>query len=334
MANITFKKDDTTALKGVAILMMLWLHLFHHADWYSRATPLVFVCGKPLVSWISNATNPVYFFTFLSGYGLYLSYKKGKADNLLRVKKLYSHYWFYTIVFGLIGFLLGKPGYPGNLMTIAYNVTGWETTYNGTIWFLFPYCLLALSSKKLFSFADKYKGYVILIAIGFIYIVCLSVLHFWGEYLIAHQWAYMPEHYFELLCPFILGYYCAKYVNISILRQKLGTGWKVAFLLVLSMSIMMFATSALSVILYPLYVSMFCLLFSVMEKPRWMSVFLKDIGETSTSIWFLHAYFCWYFIPEYIYFFKYPLLIFLILVVVSYTTARLLDFVYNRIKPF
>jgi len=76
MANITFTKDDTTALKGVAILMMLWLHLFHHADWYSRATPLVFVCGKPLVSWISNATNPVYFFTFLSGYGLYLSYKK------------------------------------------------------------------------------------------------------------------------------------------------------------------------------------------------------------------------------------------------------------------
>lgn len=144
----------------------------------------------------------------------------------------------------------------------------------------------------------------------------------------------MPEHYFELLCPFMLGYFCAKYVNVSVWRRKLGTGWKVAFLLVLSMGIMMFATSVLSVVLYPLYVSMFCLLFSIMKKPRWLSVFLKNMGETSTSIWFLHAYFCWYFIPEYIYYFKYPVLIFLILVVVSYATARLLDFVYNRIKPF
>lgn len=334
MSNNTFTRDDTAVLKGVAILMMLWLHLFHDAAWYSLSTTLVSVLGKPLVAWVSNATNPVYFFTFLSGYGLYLSYKKGKSDNFLRVKKLYFHYWFYTIVFVLIGFLLAKPGYPGGLVTILFNVTGWKTTYNGTIWFLFPYCLLALSSKRLFFFAEKCKYYGILIAIGCIYIVCLSVLHFWGEYLIAHQWAYMPEHYFELLCPFMLGYFCAKYVNVSVWRRKLGTGWKVAFLLVLSMGIMMFATSVLSVVLYPLYVSMFCLLFSIMKKPRWLSVFLKNMGETSTSIWFLHAYFCWYFIPEYIYYFKYPVLIFLILVVVSYATARLLDFVYNRIKPF
>lgn len=163
---------------------------------------------------------------------------------------------------------------------------------------------------------------------------CLSLLHFWGEFLIVHQWAYMPEHYFELLCPFMLGYYCAKYVNVSILRHKLGTGWKVSFLLLLSVVLMMFVTSVLSVILYPFYVSMFSLLFSIIEKPRWFSVLLKSVGETSTSMWFLHAYFCWYFIPEYIYYFKYPLLVFLALVLFSYTTARLLDIIYNRIKPF
>lgn len=113
MSNNTFTRDDTAVLKGVAILMMLWLHLFHDAAWYSLSTTLVSVLGKPLVAWVSNATNPVYFFTFLSGYGLYLSYKKGKSDNFLRVKKLYFHYWFYTIFFVLIGFLLAKPGYPG-----------------------------------------------------------------------------------------------------------------------------------------------------------------------------------------------------------------------------
>lgn len=73
----TFSKADTMAVKGVAILFMLFAHLFNRLQLVDLSTPLAYVGEQPLVSLLIFAMSPVHFFIFLSGYGLSLSNKNG-----------------------------------------------------------------------------------------------------------------------------------------------------------------------------------------------------------------------------------------------------------------
>ena len=71
----TFSKADTMAVKGVAILFMLFAHLFNRLQLVDLSTPLAYVGEQPLVSLLIFAMSPVHFFIFLSGYGLSLFFE-------------------------------------------------------------------------------------------------------------------------------------------------------------------------------------------------------------------------------------------------------------------
>ena len=74
-------KEQTTILKGVAILMMLFLHLFNGSNLTEVCEPLLFIGNTPLVHIISKACNPVGIFLMLSGYGLsYTSFAYGAVE--------------------------------------------------------------------------------------------------------------------------------------------------------------------------------------------------------------------------------------------------------------
>lgn len=57
-------KEQSTIIKGVAILMMLWYHLFGISDLETICSPLIYIHGKALVAHITNACNPVSFLLF------------------------------------------------------------------------------------------------------------------------------------------------------------------------------------------------------------------------------------------------------------------------------
>ena len=69
-------KEYTSYFKGIAILMMLFLHLFQHLEWDASLNCLLYVGEVPLVYYIARICNPVPFFLILSGYGLYAVYTK------------------------------------------------------------------------------------------------------------------------------------------------------------------------------------------------------------------------------------------------------------------
>lgn len=76
-------KEYTNYLKGVAILMMLFLHLFNHLDWDISLKSIFYIGEIPLVYYISRMCNPVPFFLILSGYGLYAVYiKSGGGETM------------------------------------------------------------------------------------------------------------------------------------------------------------------------------------------------------------------------------------------------------------
>ena len=67
-------KTYSQYLKGIAILMMVFLHLFmNQKTCMNLETPFT-IDGIPLVYYITRMTNPVAFYLILSGYGLYSLY--------------------------------------------------------------------------------------------------------------------------------------------------------------------------------------------------------------------------------------------------------------------
>ena len=98
-------KEQTTYIKGIAILMMLFLHLFNHWN-PGEYSAWLYIGDLPLVNIIARACSPVGIFLMLSGYGLHYVYVRNKLSmkgQVKRLLKIYIHYWLILLIFVSIG---------------------------------------------------------------------------------------------------------------------------------------------------------------------------------------------------------------------------------------
>lgn len=202
-------KEQTIQIKGIAILMMLFLHLFMSGQVAEMCSPVLFIGSTPLVQILTRSCTPVGIFLILSGYGLSYVYAHGKlnlAKQLKRLFKLYLHYWIILLVFVGIGCFVAPDKYPGSVLTILSNVTSWDTTYNAEIWFLFPYALLSLTAFAIFRVMDKIGNLASFILTGILYLAaCAFISRYLAPRHLYHE-VYSPiVTYFDLLFEFVLG---------------------------------------------------------------------------------------------------------------------------------
>lgn len=325
-------KTDTVILKGVAMLLMLYLHLFNQIDNVNLCTTYLYIGDIPFVYIFSRCTSPVSFFIILSGYGLYISYQNGKRDSVTRVLRLYIHYWITLLLFIPLGaYIIGLNLYPGSFETIMQNVVGWDTTYNAEAWFLFPYILLAFTYLSLFSYIDRIKTIWIFLGTGILYFVANFVIHLYAvNYLYDHRLTYWPLIYISFLFPFAIGMIMAKYKIIGKIKEHCPHS---NTLLCLSLLLLLGARLLIDTSIFnPIYVGLFIILFVLIRRPIWLDNALFKIGQRSTSMWLVHSYFCYYFFHDFIYGFRYPLLIYLILLALSYQSAIIVDYISVKIQ--
>lgn len=57
-------KQETQIMKGVAVLLMIFLHLFNQMHNVELCESFIYIGNMPFVYWLSAATNPVSFFLF------------------------------------------------------------------------------------------------------------------------------------------------------------------------------------------------------------------------------------------------------------------------------
>ena len=329
-------KEESLIVKGVAILMMLYLHLFNQMTNVAICDNMIFIGNMPFTYILSRATNPVAFFIILSGYGLYVSHHRGTYKVWHKLKALYLHYWIALIIFVALGYwIVGGEKYPGGWMKIAENVTAWNVTYNGEVWFLFPYMMVMLTSKWIVRMLDRYRAWVCIGVLLFLHLCCGFLISRYGPQFLYHdQLLYKPVLYVSFLFPFALGVYMAKFQLVGKLRfggtspslKHKKTCWLLILLLVAFRCC--FATGAFHI----LYAFAFIILF--VNAPRFNVVdrLLQEMGRRSTSMWFVHSCFCYYLFHDFVYGLKYPLVIFLFLVVVSYLTAVVIDKINSKLS--
>ncbi|SFC80182.1 acyltransferase family protein [Butyrivibrio sp. YAB3001] len=106
----TFKKDDAQALKGIAIIMMIFHHCFSSTELYEKYTISFFPFKENIIVNIAVICKIcVALFAFISGYGLIISYEKKKATAsrwaLSRYIKTFSGFWIIYILLAFVNII-------------------------------------------------------------------------------------------------------------------------------------------------------------------------------------------------------------------------------------
>ncbi len=333
-------KEQTALLKGVAILMMLFLHLFNNPSLGDYCRPMVYLDGKPLVYIVSRACSPVGIFLMLSGYGLsYINFHGTLSlkNQFKRLLKLYIHYWITLLVFVSIGCFVRPERYPGSPADVLMNVTSLSSSYNSETWFLFPYMLLSLTSMQIFRCMDRIGiARSLIISWGLYMVSCYVISRYVAPAKAYTEWYSYVLTYFDVLFPFAIGAAFHRQTEKGRASSPfLHSHRTVTSILLFSLFIVncLISSAATSYLFEFSYIY----LLSHININGMTRRFLITMGRHSMVMWLTHSYFCYHLFHDFIYGFRYPLVIYVILIAISYGVSlpisRLAQAVIRRV-PF
>ena len=317
---------ETNMLKGVAIIMMLWLHLFLKESDMGNYTDLNLANGEPLAYFLTRLCTPVSFFLILSGYGLtYLYYNNrlSPQTQLSRLLKLYIHYWWVLLVFVPIGMFV-KPGrYPGTITDVVFNLLSWRHNYNFETWFLLPYALISLSALYILKVVDKI-GLKWAVAITFILYLASSYLFSrYGTFVYSQLAIALLVEYTQFLFSIVLGVVLFRSKSLKLGVRGLFVYVVLLFLLILRC---LLPTAALD----PIYSFLVILIALRLPMPSIAKRILSYLGDYSMIVWLSHTFFCYYLFHDFIYGFKYPLAILIVLMVISLVVGIVIRYLAKK----
>lgn len=329
-------KNETKQLQGVAIIAMLCLHLFCTLEPFF--TPLVYIGDTPLTYFIGQAADCcVMIYCFCSGYGLMASYISSKENGkeylkgrLKGIFRLLKSYWIVLFLFGITAAILGKAAewlvspvtFLGNFFTFWY-------TYNGAWWFVSTYILMVLLSPIVFKAVQKHP-IIVAVVTPLIYLVSYVLRFKYVDGFLIQHVARLGMSYAELL----IGVYFYKYMifeKCEKIWNKIVPG-KIYFVLLPLIVLLTIVVRRYIPTLFVAPVSGVIFIVCYLLAVRKFSVLSKPFvffGSHSMNMWLTHMFF---YMPMYgglAYYAKYPLLIFISLVLMSLAASFIINCIAN-----
>lgn len=237
------------------------------------------------------------------------------------------------MIFGTLAFLLGVYGYPGTIWDVITNVTGWNTTYNSTIWFLLPYAVIVAIACPLFKVFDDKPILTIISSATLYFCAYLSSWMNHHGYIALGYTLNEVIRVFNMLLPFLIGAALCKFRIVSKAKELYGDSQQMLFLSLIMLCGVRLSTD-FDFILQLVYSTSLIVFVCSARKPEWLSNMLSFFGKHSTTMWLVHAYFIWYLFDEYPYTLKYPILIFGVSFIESLLAAIIIDWCYPKISQF
>lgn len=329
-------------MAGLAIIMMIFLHITTHPEWLAPGVEWDSVFGdfgKSAISLLGMFCGIcVQVYAMLSGYALMINQKAFGTlkKRISRLLKFLLAYWTVMVLFLVVGYFNGDtlPGIKESLYNFAglkaapeqgwINVPfAWYVSYYIEFIILSPLLIWAFSSKRLI-----FDIITTLIAVSLV--------------LIAVK---MPHEALRNLWPLIstvLGMLIAKYGIFNKL-QRMITGKMHWTLLVIAIAAIILARYFFErcnipgmILILPIVAALLILfsveLFQRIHSRRFQNLFLL-LGDLSMFVWFLHGIFFTgkNFMQGFIFSFKEPILIMVAILIVLLPIAWLLKRVHSII---
>ena len=335
-------KSQIKSTKGIAILFMLLLHLFCTKAYEGVFTPILFIGDVPLIYYFALFGDfCVAIYCFCSGYGLFLSCENNSRNynrnNIIRILKLYINTWIVLLLFIIVlGLITRNPSvYPINIKTFLLTVTLINPGYNGAWWFLTTYVLLVMVSSIINKIVKKYDTAVIIFISFIIYIIAYvqrikGVLYFDNVILnyIVRQLALLGTSVF----PYIIGAIFA-YKNIYSKVYTVVYKFKYKNIIIIALiSLMIVAHGIIQTLFIAVFTGItFICLFNLLDKPHWINKLLLYLSSHSTNMWLIHMFLYSIYFRKIVFLPKYPIVIYIWLIILSLLCSYMVKFMYNPI---
>lgn len=340
------KKSDSTALKGVAILLMLFHHCFRTADKYAGYDVIFFPLQE---NWVINigiySKICVSLFAFVSGYGLMHGYSRllneGKTNHTAkwigtRIVSTLSGYWFIAplayIVYGFVnGFGYGKWGENRieKIVMIFADMAGLSgvmdtTSVNGAWWYISTAIIFVILIPVLVTFMNKFGDLACVLLI-------FSLPRILGIGFLGGSNTY------SFLMVFVIGMLCCKYDFFAkfekahlLKHDVLNDMVKFCVLLfIILFGIWSFRKVSLSLFWEYRYaiIPFFVILFFVeyVFRIRIFKTILEFLGMHSYNIWLVHSFVRDY-LADYVWSVKYFLVVPLVILLISLVISMGINF--------
>lgn len=345
-------KQKTKAVYGVAVLMMIYHHLFclpNRLDY--NYIPILYINGiniEQILAWFCKICVAMY--AFITGYGLIKISNKYKKNNpigrivncykiiIKQAVKFFSKFWLVCLFFLTIGFTI--LGNKFEIEEFIYNIIGINNSYNQEWWYIFQYLKMLLIFpiidfllEEIFQKNNK-KRKLIFITIQIICCIFIAKNQKISTFALV---------LYEFLGPytlvFLVGNIFAKldiFLKIKKAIDKRHFSRKLFAIILLQIVIygrIKSTVSELDMKYDYIFVPFFILAIELLvnEKGK-IGKTLISFGKRSTYIWLLHTFFCYYYFKEYILMAKYSILIYLVVTLLSYISALIIDKVYRILK--
>ena len=322
--------DETLIIKGLAICLMLWHHLFYMHPEYGSFVYQTAQFGKLCVS----------LFLFVSAYGLTIQYGKIIDKPITetfkfqakRFVKFYANYWVIFLIFVPIGIFvfgrgLGVPYGEANHIKMlikdilginsfqSYNITWWFNQLIICLYLVFP--ILYFVTRKI-SVLVIILWYVVLrLKIPFIpNEVVFWALHFSLGILLAQNTERLNQFLNRFNRFLLLGFFVLTFVALSICRNfgiiPILNGTTADAFLALNIA--------------------FLVILTIRNNTYAITKPLKFLGEHSINIYMIHTFIYYYWFGNFFYSFKYPIVIFVVLLAVCLIVSVVLEYLKKMAK--
>lgn len=341
-----FTRRDTKVLKGVAICLMLYHHLF--------AFPERVMAGSFVSLYYFNDTNLsvclgafgricVPMFTFLSGYGCYMASTREENMPALVQKRLWGLYkTFWMVFFVCLPGILYTHRYsrPSDIISeLVYNFLGLHSIFNEEWWFVLPFALLLVLFPAIKRFFERkraslYTDLLIIVVINAIIVYIIPVVIETKLFSVINKtmlWKHTDE-LLEILPAYMTGCAFARYDILSKVKKRFG-GRLVWCAAALGVMLAVFFIRSLNRDYYDfINAAVFILALTVLLplKPvRWAAGLFEKLGEESSIMWLVHTFLCYHWLQPLVYAPKYSPLVFVWLVALSCGFAKLIRLLYK-----
>lgn len=317
-------KDYSTMIKGIAVLMMIVHHLW---GFPSRVPGLHILSIEEQFGIASKICVSI--FMFLSGYGLYYTFKKkGSIQLVKRVRNVYERFWQVFVIFVPIGFLIVDRSF--HVQEFLLNLFCLDYSYNMEWWFMGTYLELIIVMPLVLRI-DKKRYFPLVIVLAAILLCCVSNLFAFNSGGVKSH-VYCFGHYFPV---FYLGLFFCKYhlyerYNHVIRNWLLGVGLCIFLTGVAYFIRSKWDVTEMTILMTPMLIYLFLCLFEILGRIN--KVFML-FGKHSMNMWLMHTFFCYYYFQkEMLMVSKNPIVAFLLIVLLSLLSSMIIDWFWKKIK--
>lgn len=270
-------------------------------------------------------------------------FNKAKDYYNSRLKSIFKfliNFWIVLVIFSIVGLIFDKTGkIPGSVKDFLGNFFLYDLSYNGAWWFVFIYVLLVLLSRPLYQIINKVHPLIVNMFVFGIYLVAYfqrfrNLLHFDIPVL---NWLIVRLALLGTsILPFVWGMYFYKYKLFSKIRcfaYNHFKNWQVALISGFMVLAMIVGHGIVpSLIIAPFTGILTIVLFNIVNKGKCGNAIFDFFGNHSTNIWLTHMFFYSVLFKDFIFEAKYPVLIFLLMMVITVCCSYVINLIYNPIS--